>query len=134
MKNVPHALATRHVKKICDASTKKKGRQTYRNRSERPPPPYTPMNHFYGSVKMVFIAYSAFITILSFNQWMAITNTNLVVTFHTSALIACTFRTVLLFDSVTIVPRFTVFTMSSIGVLFTKSTITSHRITSTGVG
>ena len=44
MKNVPHALATRHVKKICDVKRvdQKKGRQTYRNRSERPPP-YTPM-------------------------------------------------------------------------------------------
>jgi hypothetical protein len=44
MKNVPHALTVRHVKKICEMRRvdQKKGRQTYRNRSERPPP-YTPM-------------------------------------------------------------------------------------------
>ena len=53
--NVPHAarekwktyrMRLRHVKKICDVKRvdQKKGRQTYRNRSERPPPLYT-----YGS-------------------------------------------------------------------------------------
>ena len=50
--NVPHAarekwktyrMRLRHVKKICDVKRvdQKKGRQTYRNRSELPPPLYT---------------------------------------------------------------------------------------------
>lgn len=73
------------------------------------------------------------ITVSALDEWVAFALSRFVVTFRTSTLVASTVRAVLGSDRISEEPILAVFAMSSVGVAFAQSTISSVWVTSLGV-